>query len=98
MSGRASSLPKRRLCPGRSWGLLDTPEFPDAPIDVPILDIEVAVLVPIGAMRAAESAFDPLVLRAVVVRSLRRIRIVAEHSDDGVVLVENIEPAVQVGH
>src|SRR5262245_16988784 len=78
--------------------LLRPHKLHDAARNVPILDIEVAIFVPVGTMRAAKNTFKPLVLRDVEIEALRRIGIVAEDGDDRVVLVENVEPTVQVRH
>ena len=57
--------------------------------DVPVLNIQVAVFVPVRSVRAAEDPFDPLLLRYVVAATFRRIRIVAEHGDNLVALVQD---------
>ena len=78
--------------------LLHPHQFHDPAGDVPILHVEVAVFVPVRAVRAAEDSFFPLVLRNVVVLSQLRIGVVAQHGNDRVVLVENHHAAMQIGH
>ena len=50
--------------------LADANQLHDPAVHVPILHVEVAGLVPVGTVRAAEYAFDPLVLRDLVVHAL----------------------------
>src|SRR5262245_61575629 len=76
---------------------LHADELHDAAGGVPVLDVEIAVGVPGGAVGAGEDAFDPLVLRDVEIAALLGVRVVAEHCDDRVGLVENYKPAVQIG-
>ena len=47
-------------------------------------------------MRAAEDPLDPLLLRHVEIPSLGRIRIVPQDRHDGVVLVQNNHPSMQI--
>src|SRR5262245_31225430 len=66
----------------RSWDihhrLLDAQQLHYAARYVPVLDVQVAVLVPGRAVRAAEDSLDPLLLRHIVIRPLRGVRVVAE--------------------
>ena len=49
-------------------------------------------------MRAAEDAFNPLLLRDIEVDSCCGVRIVAENRDNRVALVKNHQPPVQIRH
>jgi hypothetical protein len=50
-------LPKKRIASGEE--LFDPHEFHDPAGDVPVLDVEIPGGVSVGAVRAAEDAFDP---------------------------------------
>jgi hypothetical protein len=77
--------------------LLHAYQLHNPPRDVPILDVQIAVLVPVGTMCAAEDSFDPLILRNAKIATFGGVRVVAEHRDNRVRLVENHDAAVQVG-
>ena len=71
-------------------------ELHDSSRDIPVLDIEIAILIPVRTVCTAEDTFDPLFLRNVVVDSFSRIRIVTQHSHDGIALVENHQSSVEI--
>ena len=73
---------------------VDSDQLHETARDVPILYVQVAVLVPVGAMRAVEDSFDPFVLCDTVIHSRRRIGIVAQDRDDRVALVQNDDSPV----
>ncbi len=54
-------------------------------------------MVPVGAVGAAEDAFDPIFLGDVVAGSFFGVGVVAEYCNDGVFLVENDQSAMEVG-
>ena len=58
------------------------------------MDVEVAVVVPVGAVGAAEDAFDLLILGDVVFEPCTGVGVVAEDGDDGVAFVEDDESAM----
>src|SRR3954471_24603075 len=78
--------------------LLYSYELHDAAGDVPVLYIQVAVLVPGGAVRAAKDTLDPLVLGHIKIHSLFWIGVVAKHGNDRVALVEDDQSPVQIRH
>src|SRR5262245_42664935 len=75
---------------------LDAHELHDPTSDIPILHIQVAILVPIGAVCAAEDALDPLILRDIKVHPLGRVRVMAEYGNDRVALIENNHSPMQI--
>ncbi len=78
--------------------LLNPHQFHDPAGDIPVLDVQVAVGVPVRTVRAAEDAFDPVFLRDVEIAPLFGIGIVPKHRHDRVALVQDHQSSVQVRH
>lgn len=74
----------------------DADEFHDASGDVPILDVEVPFLIPVGTVGAAEDSFDPLFLGDIVFSAEFRTGVEAEYGHDGVGFVEDHETAEEI--
>src|SRR5690242_19053637 len=66
----------------------DALELAHAAARVPIHHVEVALLVPVGAVRRKEHAVLPLVLRDAVLRAQRFVGLIAELAHELVLLVE----------
>ena len=60
--------------------VLDTNEFHNPAGNVPVLDVQIAVFVPVGSVCAAESAFDPLFLRNPEITTFAWIGVLAEQA------------------
>lgn len=68
--------------------LLDSYQFHEAARNVPVLDVKIAIGVPVGTVCAAENTFDPSFLRNIETATGFRVGIVSQHGNDGVVLVQ----------
>ena len=77
--------------------LLHADQFHESPRNIPVLDIQIAIFVPIRAVRSIKDAFNPLILRHIEVAAGFRVRIVTEDGHDGVALVENDDAAMKIG-
>ena len=78
--------------------LLDANQLHDAAGNIPVLDIEIAILVPGRAVGAAENSLNPILLGDVVVSALGGIGVVAKNRHDGVVLVEDDKATLEIGN
>ena len=76
--------------------LFDADQLHDATGNIPVLNVQVAISIPIRTMRATEDAFDPLRLRYIEIHTRFGIHIVTQYRNDGVAFVEDHESAMQV--
>ena len=91
-------MPRKHRRSGRRGGSGDPHQFHDPARNVPVLHVEIAVGVPERAVSSAEDALFPLLLRHLEAAAGLGVRVMPQHRHDGVALVENHQPAVEVRH